>query len=200
LACLCIDIANDKEQIMELVKSIFFKNKYQILGSMLISILVIVFKLWYRSATISEVDFLLAPTNWVLSQVLGVKATFEATLGYFYPSYNMVVDKSCSGGNFFLLSVIIILYVQSSHTKNYVGLIKGVVLGILGGWAYVILANVSRICSIIILNNIGADHYQWTHEVIGGLIYLCMLCLLYALATTIVSRSALIRSNTQSQL
>lgn len=163
-------------------------RRYQLAALLAMTVGVVFFKLWYRNASASDLSFLLFPTDFLFGLVVGERSVLTGEGGYFYAALQIVIDKSCSGAHFLLLSVITILVITSSKTYSIFSLVICMLWALLGGWLYSIIVNVSRITIIYFLNQLGADAYPWLHEMIGGVIYLSMLILLYGGVTLLVSR------------
>jgi exosortase K len=68
----------------------------------------IVAKLLYARATTADVRFLLAPTNALVELMLNSTSIFHPARGYVHSDLRIVIDKSCAGGTFWLLSWLLL--------------------------------------------------------------------------------------------
>ncbi|MDR2948351.1 MAG: exosortase K [Prevotella sp.] len=126
--------------------------------------------------------FLLAPTNKIIEFIFGSTATYNSETGYFHPYLNMVINKSCSGLNFYLISFLMYSYliIKLGLTKKWLSIPSALVL------AYIttILANVSRIAGYVIIMNTESSLFSlsemsWLHQAEGIFVYLAFLILAY---------------------
>ena len=69
----------------------------------IIALLFICFKYLHSIADNSHLAFMLNPISIAIEQMTGSSPIFIPDKGFFYPSINILIDKSCSGFNFWML-------------------------------------------------------------------------------------------------
>ena len=151
-------------------------------------------KLLYAHATTANVQFLLAPTNAVVGLMLNSTSEFVAARGYMHAGLHIVIDKSCAGGNFWLLSWLLLAgtYLWQRGRRP-----AGALLGLVGVcFGLTLLVNAARIVGAVWLNRLlpAGVVPEWLHEAQGALVYLFFLVashfgLLYLLSQTTTSRA-----------
>lgn len=155
-------------------------------------ILFVLAKLWFRNADNSDLSFLLTPTNWLIELFTASKSEFRPQSGYHFEGLNFLIDKSCSGFNFLLISFLMVTYLLANVRKLKSLLI--IPVAIITAYAITILANVSRIASYIILlqNNITKfidPNNTWLHRTEGILVYLAFLIISYFALNYIITKN-----------
>lgn len=129
--------------------------------------------------TASEEDlaFLLRPVAAVVSTITGASWQGTAGNGYLFPGLGIVIDGSCSGIQFLVVSWATFagLFLLRSG-KRAVGA-GSVVLMAAAGYALTLLVNSGRILSMVTVQQLGVHLGPTQHEVVGGLFYVIVLCL-----------------------
>lgn len=146
--------------------------------------LFILLKAWYSHADGAQVDFLLRPTDGLVRLFTGQWSQLT-TQGYYYPSLSIVIEKSCSGFNFWILSFVMSSFVCFTWIKKTMQRMLLLPLLLLCSWLLTIFVNASRILASIQTNALAdqlAGHpILWLHEAEGAFIYLISLIGLYFL-------------------
>lgn len=154
-------------------------------------ILFIVLKVGFRYVSTEDLDFLLHPTNKMISLLTGLQATYGQDSGYFYEQLNIIIDKSCSGYNFWLLSFIMFTILLLKHTTTRFQKINTLWISIIGAYLFTIGVNSARIFTSIIIQrqDISILHIDpsITHQVIGITTNLTFLVLTYLLIERILT-------------
>ncbi len=136
-------------------------------------------KIYFPSAEINFFKLLIWPVAWTIGVVLGSPIQYVPEIGYFLYDYNILIDKSCSGYNFFLLSFMIFVITLTLKIKNKVLLISIIPISIFLSYFLTLLANTSRILISIFLPRssvlFGWIPSQVLHESIGVFCFLCFL-------------------------
>ncbi|RSK33894.1 exosortase K [Hymenobacter metallilatus] len=134
-------------------------------------------KLLYAHATTAEVRFLLAPTNALVSLVLNSPSEFDATRGYVHAGRHLVIDKSCAGGAFWLLSWLLLaltwLHRGGPHPGRALPALVAVSFGL------TLLVNTARIVGAVAVQGVVPEPPAWLHEAQGALVYLFFLVASY---------------------
>lgn len=127
-------------------------------------------------------QFLLMPSNKLIEIITGSKAIYSSGAGYFHAQLNIVVDKSCSGYNFWLIGFLMSSFVLiKSQSVKFIWIIP---LALLASYVFTIFANVSRISGYMLLmksgvvQNLDAGN-TWLHQAEGIFVYLFFLIMFY---------------------
>jgi len=127
-------------------------------------------------------QFLLAPTNKIISFIFNETYDYNSETGYFYPYMDMVINKSCSGFNFFFISFLMFsfLLIKPEKVKKWLK----IPLALLLAYITTVLANVSRITGYLIMMNMQSPMFpvseiSWLHQAEGIVVYLTFLIMAY---------------------
>lgn len=139
-------------------------------------------KLSYTQATTADLLWLLKPTNVLVAVALGSGSEFRVGEGFVHVGLNIVIDKSCSGFNFWLLCSAVLLLaglqVGGQNGRRWWLLSLPVV-----AYGLTVLVNAARIITAVSLQRALPElgrRYAWLHEAEGVLVYLFFLILIYA--------------------
>jgi exosortase K len=148
-------------------------------------------KLAYPHLDTDNIRFLLGPTNKAIELISGSDAIYNSASGYFYPQINMVINKSCSGYNFLLISFLMIafVFIKTSIIKKWLVIPVSFLLA----YASTLIANISRITGYMLIMNIGAYSSfglpdKPMHQVEGIFVYLSFLIFGYLLLNQIINK------------
>lgn len=135
-------------------------------------------KFAYAFVDTSTLQFLLAPTNKLIEVITGSDAVYSSGIGYFHPHLNIVIDKSCSGYNFWLIGFLMISFVLIK--SRILQFWKILPLTLIISYLITILANVSRISGYMVLMKSGLTEYldsgnSWLHQAEGIFVYFSFL-------------------------
>lgn len=150
---------------------------------MLAFILFLLMKAAYSTAELHQLTFLLAPTNEIIASFTGTHSTFIPDQGFFNESLNILINKSCSGFNFwsicFLMSYCLLAKPYAPGLRNV--LLLPLVLATT--YLFTILVNSTRILFSIYLHSgnsqLLAVDSTWSHQAEGSFIYLSYLIIAY---------------------
>lgn len=152
------------------------------------SILVFVILKW--SFTIAETDhlkFLLKPVDWFVGMALNSNSVYDAQSGYFHEKLAIVIGKSCSGFNFWLIGFVLLNYLFIQHTSGTFQKVIALPKSLFLAYCLTVFANTSRILASIIIqaqtNKQFPNHQHLIHESIGIFTNLSLLILAYFLLT-----------------
>lgn len=146
----------------------------------------ILLKYGYTIANNNDLIFLLKPTNILVGLLTGTKSVYSTGNGYFHQELNILIDKSCSGFNFWLLSFLMLTFLLLKYFKNNLHKVIIIPFTLMVAYLVTIFVNASRIfVSIIIQNqsdNFISEKYQLIlHESIGIITNLVFLIVVYYL-------------------
>lgn len=163
----------------------------------IIALIFIGAKLIYPYLTIDNLYFLLTPISYLVAFFTDTEMSFSVESGYYFPLLNIVIDKSCSGFNFWLIAFVVFSFMMinsknsnlsfgrrvvpevsghsgTSESHKIIGIVKAIMMA----YILTIIANTSRIVSIIKMNNIFPtwnEQYEWLHAAQGTFVYLFFL-------------------------
>ncbi|MDR6785054.1 exosortase K [Pedobacter africanus] len=145
-------------------------------------LLFVTLKVVYRYMNADDLFFILHPTDQIVSLLTNSKGIFINGAGYFHQDLNVLIEKSCSGFTFFILSFIITYFVTINHFHHKKHKWLTLPLSVLVAWLLTTVVNASRIAIAILLRKItvplpGAN--KWLHQAEGTFVYLFFLILFY---------------------
>ncbi|RDC58297.1 exosortase K [Pedobacter chinensis] len=150
-------------------------------------------KMAYTFLSTEQLLFVLAPTNFLVSLMLGTKSAYVHGYGYFYHDLNITIEKACSGYNFMLLSFTMMYYLGAKYFKNRWSIWFILSVSTIFSWALTLFVNTSRIVSSVIINKslFSAKSYNSVfHQVEGTFIYLFFLVLMYKILDQLLKKHA----------
>lgn len=116
--------------------------------------------------------FLLWPTDKMVSLLTGSSSVYHSDSGYYHEALAIVIDKSCSGYNYWLLSFVVFSYVTVRYFRQAFYKILALPLALILAYLFTIFVNTSRIFTSIAIqlqsaHFLPAYSYTRLHEVIG---------------------------------
>ena len=143
--------------------------------------LFILLKLGYTMAGTDDLIFLLSLTDKIVELSTGSQSVFIQGSGYFHQQLNILIDKSCSGFNFWLLCFLMLTFLTLKYSDNKAGKVSAVVSSFIGAYVLTILVNSARICTLIIIQNqnFPLTKHPIVHESVGITTNLTFLILIY---------------------
>lgn len=134
-------------------------------------------KWWYRTATVDELGFMLAPVSKLVSLITGSPSTYTEGQGHLFPHLAILIDRSCSGINFLVIAVasLTLLWMHRLHAGAAWPLLALLIPA--GAWALAILANTGRILLLVQLDRFGLHPGHTMHQGLGAFFFLASLLL-----------------------
>ncbi len=158
----------------------------------LVGLVFIVLKYWFTTTDTNDLYFLLQPISKFLNVVSGYNAVYSPQSGFHYDDLNIVIDKSCSGFNFWLISFLVFSFVSIKNLHKTSSKLISIPLVFIGSYVFSILVNTSRILISILVQSktvlIFKDHQGAIHEAIGIVTNLTFLILAYLLMENLLSK------------
>jgi len=143
----------------------------------------ILFKFGFTYAVNDNLTFLLKPTDKLVGLLTGSNSVYISDKGYFYNQLNIVIDKSCAGFNFWVLSFLMLTFLGLKYFDSNIKKTLTILLSLIGAYLLTVFVNTSRIfASIVIQNqmsNIFVNQKHIIHETIGIVTNLSFLILTY---------------------
>lgn len=148
-----------------------------------IGLLFLLLKYFYTQSSNTHLWFLLAPVNTCIEAVTGSQGIYAPSDGFLHTGLPIIIDKSCSGLNFWLLSFSLLslstLGFYQTHRQKLAACLALAAISYL----VTLFVNVSRILIAIFTLQHKELHpslrADWMHEAQGAFVYLLFLILLY---------------------
>ena len=143
----------------------------------------ILLKAGFALANNDDLLFLLKPMTKLLEMLTGTVSVYHVDSGFFFAQLGIVVDKSCSGGNFMLLSFAMLSFLALNNLAKAYQKLWCIPVLLLIAYLGAIGVNVSRIYVALIaepkIKELFDSDFWWLHEAIGVTTNLSFLILIY---------------------
>lgn len=147
--------------------------------------LFVLLKVGFTFADNNDLTFLLKPTDKLVGLLIGSRSVYLADYGFFHEKINIVIEKSCSGFNFWILCFLLFTYLGLKYFDKHLQKILIIPTALLCSYFLTIFANASRIVASIVVKNqtvgIFPDKQPLIHEIVGITTYFSFLVLVYFL-------------------
>jgi exosortase K len=147
--------------------------------------LFILMKFGFTIAGNNDLTFLLKPTEKLIGLLTGSQSVYLSESGYFHEHLNIIIDKSCSGFNFWILCFLLFTYLTVRHFDKSIHKFLTIPTALFGAYVLTIFVNTSRIFVSIVVQSqtksIFLNHQDIIHEAIGITTNLTFLILAYVL-------------------
>jgi exosortase K len=161
--------------------------------------LFILLKFGFTFADNDDLTFLLQPTDKLVGFLTGSSSVYFADNGYYHDKLAILIDKSCSGFNFWLLCFLMFTYLAVKYSRKPTHKIVSIPIALACAYLLAIFVNTSRIFASIIVQNqtkfLLPNQQHWIHESVGIITNLSFLILSYYLIEKLLIRKF---SNTSS--
>jgi len=152
--------------------------------------LFILLKFGFTLADNNDLTFLLKPTDKLVGLLTGSHSVYLSDSGYFHEHLNIIIDKSCSGFNFWILSFLLFTYLTVKHFDRTLSKILTIPTALIGAYLLTIFVNTSRIFASILVQtqtkSIFLNQQYIIHEAIGITTNLTFLILAYVLIEKLI--------------
>ncbi|EDM44776.1 hypothetical protein SCB49_14430 [unidentified eubacterium SCB49] len=142
-------------------------------------------KFSFTLANNNNLQFLLKPTNKLVGFLTNSHSVFFSNKGYYFENLNILIDKHCSGFNFWVLSFLIFSYLLLKYFNKRIYKIATIPLALTTAYLLTLFVNTSRIFVAIIIQdytkNTVLEQQDVLHEIIGVITNLTFLMLTYLL-------------------
>lgn len=142
-------------------------------------------KFGFTLADNNDLTFLIKPTDKLVGLLTGSHSVYLSDSGYFHEHLNIVIDKSCSGFNFWVLSFLIFVYLTVKYFDKALSKIMAIPTALIGAYLLTLFVNTSRIFASIVVQtqtkNIFLNQQHIIHEAIGIITNLSFLISAYIL-------------------
>lgn len=152
--------------------------------------LFILMKFGFTHAENNDLTFLLKPTDQLVGFLTGSQSVYLSESGYFHEHLNIIIDKSCSGFNFWILCFLLFTYLTVKYFDRALSKILTIPTALIGAYLLTIFVNTSRIFVSIVVQSqtksVFLNHQHIIHEAIGITTNLTFLILAYMLSEKIL--------------
>lgn len=146
----------------------------------------ILLKFWFINADNNSLAFILKPTDKLVGILINSESIYLPENGYYHDRLNILIDKSCSGFNFWLLCFLMLFFLTLKYLKKNSHKLLSIPVTIISAYILTILVTTSRIFVSIIIQNLPVSFpnigQNIIHESIGIITNLSFLILFYFLA------------------
>jgi exosortase K len=155
-------------------------------------------KLYYSTASVNDLLWILAPTSFLVELITGVSFTFESYAGYMSSDHSFLIAASCSGVNFLIAAFLMLSFERlwRGRTQNIGWQFIPVALAV--SYLTTIIANTVRIMTALELRHVDADlvwlNPDQLHRFEGIFVYFGFLLLLFVISEKVSSRKEASRS------
>lgn len=141
---------------------------------------------YFHSVTATDsLTFILFPVTKFVEIFTNAQANYLPTQGYFFEELNIIIDKSCCGMNFWIMSWLMAGMVGLQYFKRMAHQISLLFCTAIITYLLTIWANTSRIVGAIAFHNYFPSDSFWNsntfHTMQGSFTYLLYLMLFYFL-------------------
>ncbi len=154
-------------------------------------IIFIMLKITYYCSTTQDLVFILKPIDKIIELLTGTKSVYNPANGYYHENLDILIDKSCSGFNFWILSFLIFTYLTLKHVDTRLIKIIYFPISLIGTYLLTIFVNSSRIFTSIVIQNQTrnmVEQQHFIHESIGIITNVSFLVLCYVLTEKYLSK------------
>lgn len=150
---------------------------------LILMVLFILLKLGYKVADNDQLGFLLKPTDKFVGVITSSQSVYLPESGYYHEQLNIVIDKSCSGFNFWLLTFALLTFLSLKYLPKHSHKAISIPASLVFAYVITIFTNTSRIVASILIQSqsypIMESNGPVVHEAIGIVTNLTFLILIY---------------------
>lgn len=133
--------------------------------------LFILLKFGFTLADNNHLTFLLKPTDKLAGLLTSSHSVYHAENGFYHNKLNILIDKSCSGFNFWILCFLVFTYLTVKHLDKPLHKMLSIPTVLLCAYLLTIFVNASRIfASVIVQKQIKiffSNQQHLIHEAFG---------------------------------
>lgn len=151
-------------------------------------------KYFYSKAQTDDLLWILTPTTWWVSVLSGIPFTYEPDMGYVNHTLKYVIAPSCSGVQFLIITISLLIFSFVHRTKKGFRWILGSI-----GISYLLTISVNglRILVLFFVPQFFETHSLYDalltpkrlHTIIGTAVYFASLLIIYRLADRILPKT-----------
>jgi exosortase K len=134
-------------------------------------------KLSFTVASNDDLTFLLMPVDNLVGLMTGSPSVYLLDSGYFHESLNIVIEKSCSGFNFWCLSFAVFAYLAIKYAVHPMHKVISLPVALI--FAYILTIFATAIVAQRQTAHIFTNAQYLIHEAVGVVTYLSFLVAVY---------------------
>ncbi len=142
-------------------------------------------KLFYSTASVNDLKFVLAPTAFLVELVTNETFRFESYAGYMNADHSFLIASSCSGLNFLITSFLMLVLVPLWKKRNVPAKWRLLPFALVAAYLATILANTVRVSVALLMHRMDADliwiNPEQLHRFEGIFVYFGFLLILLVL-------------------
>ena len=138
---------------------LFTNNKFP-LYYIPVAVIVVLAKFAYAGATTTQLLFILSPTQTLISYITGANAVYILNQGFLFEDLKILIDKSCSGGNFWILSFFVFSVLFFKYVEKVFHKFLTILFVALFSFCFTIVVNTCRISASIIIQKQSAVFFE----------------------------------------
>jgi exosortase K len=155
------------------------------------SILVfLLLKWWYRTADNDDLYFFLFPVDSIIQFFTNSSSQYDLQNGFNHPLFNVTIDKSCSGFNFWMIAFLVFYYSLVNNARHFKIQLLALPISLLLAYVSTLIANSARILSLLIIEQKLQLINQSLHQGVGAFIYLSFLVIFYLILNYLLNHKA----------
>jgi len=166
-----MQVSNHRQQLTRNLFYVFFIVAFLVL------------KYFHKFSTTEDLLFLLKPINQIIEFFLGAQSLTLDDGAFLFPELEVIIDKSCSGFNFFILSFLMIAANGMKYFNAFIHKIGFIMFAVCAGYLLSILVTSARIITSILieykLQDIFSIDAKLAHQSIGILTNISFLIIIY---------------------
>lgn len=154
--------------------------------------LFILMKFLFSVANTDDLAFLLYPTNKLIEILTNSNSFYDVNLGHYHSHLNILINKSCSGSNFWIICLLMLSFLALNFFKSNPYKILSLIAAIAISYLITIFVNTSRIFVSVTLEKqlnpfLNIDNHL-VHEAIGITTNLSFLILTYYIIEKLINK------------
>lgn len=157
-----------------------------------IAVVALGLKLFYSTATVDDLRWVLAPTTFLVETLTGRQFTFESQAGYMSSDHTFLIAASCSGVNFLIIAFLLLAIGKFWRDRTMEW--RYLPVAILVAYIATLLANTVRIVIALSMRDVDFE-LGWTtldglHRLEGVVVYFGSLLLLFVASESLEHRAS----------
>jgi len=160
----------------------------QIAALVVAAAVVVVGKTYYRAATASDLDWILAPTAHIVTALGSGHFTFDATAGWVDRDLGFAIAPACAGLHFALAAFVALVVAGLGRIRDARSCARWLVTAAAVAYVTTLVINTLRIVIAIHMHRMDLANREELHRLEGTVIYFGGLCALYAIARALAGR------------
>lgn len=167
-------------------------EKKDLVFYLVIATIFVFLKILYIDLSVDDLRYFLFPLDLMVKLTTHATSVFLPLKGYYYPSLNIIIDKSCSGFNFFALCFMMLSFLSVNHLHISRYRTIAIICCLPLAYMLAIFANTARILTSITIMHLPlpswSQHGDLTHQAQGAFVYLFFLIIIYLVFNLLVRK------------